>query len=62
LTRIPGKIGKERKGELFHSLQDTIVNQLHPAQHDSDSSRLAFVIYDRGFPQMNTIGFSNFIQ
>jgi hypothetical protein len=62
LTRIPGKINEEHKGELFHFLDDAVVNQLHPAPHDAESSRLALVVSDHGIRQMNTIGLSNFIQ
>ncbi|CAF0936503.1 unnamed protein product [Rotaria sordida] len=62
LNRIPGKINTQRKGELFHSLDDVIANQLHPALHDPNSSRLALVISTHGMRQWNTIGLSNFIQ
>ncbi|CAF3753638.1 unnamed protein product [Rotaria sordida] len=62
LNRIPGKINTQRNGELFHSLDNVIANQLHPALHNPNSSRLALVISTHGMRQWNTIGLSNFIQ
>ncbi len=62
LTHIPGKIGKKRHGDLFHSLDESMVKQLHSAEHDSDSSRLVFIISSLGARLMNTIGCSGFIR
>ena len=62
MTRVPGQINTNRPGDVFHSLDKALADQLHPAPHDSESSRLALVVSCYDVMQMNTIGLTNFIQ